>query len=74
MWAKCEQFSSRSLQSDEQERISERLKSVTSRCNRRCRGIPKKLSPTEKTGLMQDLLTGKVRVKVDDAEEVAADA
>ena len=27
-----------------------------------------------KTGLMQDLLTGKVRVKVDEAEEVAADA
>ena len=24
-----------------------------------------------KTGLMQDLLTGKVRVKVDEAEEVA---
>ena len=27
-----------------------------------------------KTGLMQDLLTGKVRVKVDEAEEVAAHA
>lgn len=25
-----------------------------------------------KSGLMQDLLTGKVRVKVDEAEEVAA--
>jgi hypothetical protein len=28
---------------------------------------------TLKTGLMQDLLTGKVRVQVDEAEEVAAD-
>ena len=28
----------------------------------------------QKTGLMQDLLTGKVRVKVDEAEEVAAHA
>jgi hypothetical protein len=27
---------------------------------------------TLKTGLMQDLLTGKVRVKVDEAKEVAA--
>lgn len=27
-----------------------------------------------KIGLMQDLLTSKVRVKVDEAEEVAADA
>ena len=26
----------------------------------------------EKTGLMQDLLTGKVRVKVDESEEVAS--
>ena len=29
---------------------------------------------TQKTGLMQDLLTGNVRVKVDEAEEVAAHA
>lgn len=28
----------------------------------------------QKTGLMQDLLTGRVRVKVDEAEEVAAHA
>ena len=28
----------------------------------------------QKAGLMQDILTGKVRVKVDEAEEVAVDA
>ena len=40
---------------------------------RRNGGLVEKLT-VQKTGLMQDLLTGKVRVKVDESEEAPADA
>lgn len=56
----------------EQEEIAKRLRSITTLIQAEQRALAKR--KLQKTGLMQDLLTGKVRVKVDEAEEVAAHA
>jgi type I restriction enzyme, S subunit len=58
--------------SDEQHRIANALLQHEKRCDLD-RAYMNNLLQT-KTGLMQDLLTGKVRVKVNEAEEVAAHA
>jgi len=55
---------------DEQDRISELINLQTTVVAKEKLHLAKLL--TLKTGLMQDLLTGKVRVKVDEAEEVTA--
>ena len=57
---------------DEQERSYKRFKSAEKRIATETAQL-RKLRKL-KSGLMQDLLTGKVRVKVDEAEEVAANA
>jgi type I restriction enzyme S subunit len=54
---------------EEQQRISSRLHSAQSQTHRERNAVVHLRQV--KTGLMQDLLTGKVRVKVDDFEEVA---
>ena len=54
---------------DEQRRILDRVASISGFVAQ-ARQEREKLVRL-KTGLMQDLLTGKVRVKVDEAEEVA---
>jgi type I restriction enzyme S subunit len=56
----------------EQEIVSQRVEAVESYLRSEMRSLTK--CHKQKTGLMQDLLTGKVRVKVDDAEEAAAHA
>ena len=53
---------------DEQPLIVGRLDSIDEQINCERRTLQKRLAL--KSGLMQDLLTGKVRVKVDKAEEV----
>ena len=53
---------------DEQHQISDRLASLEASISSECENLEK--MTRNKTGLMQDLLTGKVRVKVDDAKEV----
>ena len=55
----------------EQSRISEALLQVSFVALRNLSSLPKLQSI--KSGLMQDLLTGKVRVNVDETEEVTAD-
>jgi type I restriction enzyme S subunit len=55
---------------EEQERITDRIEAIQDNIAAQRRTQEKLM--IEKTGLMQDLLTGKVRVKVDEAEEVAA--
>lgn len=55
---------------DEQLRIVERVAKTRTRIQHERRSAAKLAEM--KTGLMQDLLTGKVRVKVDEAEEVAS--
>ena len=45
----------------------DRMDSERAKCSRRS-------MHAAKTGLMQDLLTGKVRVKVDESEEIATHA
>ena len=57
---------------DEQDRIVRILDKTDSLLERELQYVAN-LTKT-KNGLMQDLLTGKVRVKVDEAEEVAVDA
>ncbi len=53
----------------EQERIQGRIQAIQESMASERRTVEK--LKREKSGLMQDLLTGKVRVKVDEAEEVA---
>ena len=57
---------------DEQRKTCERLESVAQVMQAELNGLTK--LRLDKTGLMQDLLTGKVRVKVDEPEDVAAHA
>ncbi|MEI7461795.1 MAG: restriction endonuclease subunit S [Pirellula sp.] len=57
---------------DEQRKTFERLEAVAQVMQAELNGLAK--LRLDKTGLMQDLLTGKVRVKADEAEEVAAHA
>jgi len=54
---------------DEQERITGRIEAIQDSIAAERRTQEKLM--IEKTGLMQDLLTGKVRVKVDETEEIA---
>ncbi|QDV56257.1 restriction endonuclease subunit S [Rosistilla oblonga] len=56
----------------ERKRIVERIDSLDS--NRKAEEQYLSKLRTQKSGLMQDLLTGRVRVKVDETEEVAAHA
>ncbi|MBL8871490.1 MAG: restriction endonuclease subunit S [Planctomycetaceae bacterium] len=56
----------------EQERITDRIEAIQDNIAAQRRTQEKLM--IKKTGLMQDLLTGKVRVKVGDAEEVTAHA
>jgi len=55
----------------ERKRLSDKYESIDSALVREEQQVEK--MRTIKTGLMQDLLTGKVRVNVDEAEEVTAD-
>lgn len=57
---------------EEQAMIVERIAAIDGKIGVEQRQVSKLRSM--KSGLMQDLLTGKVRVKVDEAEEVAANA
>jgi type I restriction enzyme S subunit len=56
----------------ERNRIAKRLVAIENQLSNE-ETLLAKLS-LHKSGLMQDLLTGKVRVKVDEADEVAAHA
>ncbi len=55
---------------EEQEQIAHKLDSLVVRITMET-SLAKKLSVI-KSGLMQDLLTGKIRVKVDEAEDISA--
>jgi hypothetical protein len=57
---------------DEQNLIAERINTLQN--NIRIETVQRDKLRKQKSGLMQDLLTGKVRVKVDEAEEVTANA
>ena len=53
---------------DEQNRIAESLLQIRAVITKECEAVSK--AKDEKTGLMQDLLTGKVPVKADEPEEI----
>lgn len=57
---------------NEQRLIADRVEHLSLIIETECERLEK--TTVTKTGLMQDLLTGKVRVKVDEAKEVAVDA